>query len=209
MRAFKTVNDNYIEPISFLVPRRAEVFQGDIFPPVTGSRPAMSAAEWFGGKDGIPPKIDLEKIYEGEEPTEVPSTYVPAITPVVSTPPAKKESEPIKEVAKEPVPPSASMRGPPPSIKEQSQSISRMASKYADKDDEEEEDDESSFEEVTKPVETSEKPIQPTLKAVETLAEKPVEKSEPVAVTKGLYQPSQKFADSGPSGTDLWKVRAH
>lgn len=27
MRAFKTVNDAYIEPISFIVPRRAEVFQ--------------------------------------------------------------------------------------------------------------------------------------------------------------------------------------
>ena len=30
MRAFKTVNDSYIEPISFIVPRRAEVFQDDI-----------------------------------------------------------------------------------------------------------------------------------------------------------------------------------
>ena len=30
MRAFKTVNDTYIEPISFIVPRRAEVFQDDI-----------------------------------------------------------------------------------------------------------------------------------------------------------------------------------
>lgn len=30
MRAFKTVNDSYIERISFIVPRRAEVFQDDI-----------------------------------------------------------------------------------------------------------------------------------------------------------------------------------
>ncbi len=30
MRAFKTVNDSYIEPVSFIVPRRAEVFQNDI-----------------------------------------------------------------------------------------------------------------------------------------------------------------------------------
>ncbi|OAQ99773.1 hypothetical protein LLEC1_06792, partial [Akanthomyces lecanii] len=33
MRAYKTVNDSYIEPISFTVPRRAETFQADIFPP--------------------------------------------------------------------------------------------------------------------------------------------------------------------------------
>ncbi|KAL9048179.1 MAG: hypothetical protein Q9206_006192, partial [Seirophora lacunosa] len=60
MRAFKTVNDSYIEPISFIVPRRAEVFQGDIYPPVVGTKPAMSAAEWFDGMEGLPPKIDLE-----------------------------------------------------------------------------------------------------------------------------------------------------
>ncbi|KAL8636204.1 MAG: hypothetical protein Q9228_006373, partial [Teloschistes exilis] len=64
MRAFKTVNDSYIEPISFIVPRRAEVFQGDIYPPVVGTKPAMSAAEWFDGAEGFPPKIDLESIYE-------------------------------------------------------------------------------------------------------------------------------------------------
>ncbi|KAK7225754.1 hypothetical protein V2G26_013757 [Clonostachys chloroleuca] len=32
MRAYKTVNDSYVEPISFTVPRRAETFQADIFP---------------------------------------------------------------------------------------------------------------------------------------------------------------------------------
>ncbi|CAI4211532.1 unnamed protein product [Parascedosporium putredinis] len=32
MRAYKTVNDSYIEPISFTVPRRAETFQSDIYP---------------------------------------------------------------------------------------------------------------------------------------------------------------------------------
>ncbi len=42
MRAFKTVNDSYIEPISFIVPRRAEVFQDDIFPPAVGSEPSTA-----------------------------------------------------------------------------------------------------------------------------------------------------------------------
>jgi coronin-1B/1C/6 len=53
MRAFKTVNDQYIEPISFIVPRRAEVFQGDIYPPVTGKKPAMSAQAWFDGGEYV------------------------------------------------------------------------------------------------------------------------------------------------------------
>lgn len=68
MRAYKTVNDAYIEPISFTVPRRAETFQADIFPPATGTKPAASAKEWFDGKTAIPAKIDLESVYEARRP---------------------------------------------------------------------------------------------------------------------------------------------
>ncbi|CAI0653444.1 unnamed protein product, partial [Colletotrichum noveboracense] len=77
MRAYKTVNDTYIEPISFTVPRRAETFQSDIFPPATGLKPAVSAKEWLEGKDGIPNKIDLESVYEGTAPKEVVADYKP------------------------------------------------------------------------------------------------------------------------------------
>ena len=63
MRAFKTVNDNYIEPISFTVPRRSEVFQADIYPPAIGTKPGLSASEWLSGAEGkIPAKIDLEAV---------------------------------------------------------------------------------------------------------------------------------------------------
>ncbi|KAL9626691.1 MAG: hypothetical protein Q9164_007818, partial [Protoblastenia rupestris] len=88
MRAFKTVNDSYIEPISFIVPRRAEVFQDDIYPPAVGLKPAMSASEWFGGKEGVPPKIDLAAIFAGEEPTEIASD---------SKPPAREPTLPHQE----------------------------------------------------------------------------------------------------------------
>ena len=166
MRAFKTVNDSYIEPISFIVPRRAEVFQGDIYPPVVGSKPAMSAAEWFDGMEGLPPKIDLESVYEGEEPTEIPTTTSNTTS---STTLPKKEAEPAAPVKKVPEPaketpqPSPALRGPPPSMKEQSTSIANIAAKFDDKDESSSaEDDSSSFEEVAKPVERdalSPKPI--------------------------------------------------
>jgi len=159
MRAFKTVNDSYIEPISFIVPRRAEVFQGDIYPPTTGIKPAMSAAEWFEGKEALPPKIDLESVYDGEEPTEVQATSKPTATqarpPSPKLPSPTKKSEPPKEV-----PSSAAVsRGPPPSIKAQQGSIAALASKFADNNDasEEEDDDSSSFEEVSRPVDRSER----------------------------------------------------
>lgn len=177
-RAFKTVNDSYIEPISFIVPRRAEVFQEDVYPPTFGLKPAMTAAEWFDGKEGIPPKIDLASVYEGEEPTEVPSDY--KSSPGVEAPapkapsPTKKEPEP----AKEPAQPSPITRGPPPSMKEQTNTMRDLASKYTDADEdsfEEKEDDTSSFEEVSKPIERH-------LPA----ATKPIEKAEPSPIPKSL-----------------------
>src|SRR3978361_2406016 len=104
MRAYKTVNDSYIEPISFTVPRRAEVFQSDIYPPATGIKPAVSAAEWLSGKDGIPAKIDLESVYEGNAPVEIPAEYKPrtpaaALTPAKPASPVKKEPEPTPVVS--------------------------------------------------------------------------------------------------------------
>ena len=147
MRAYKTVNDTYIEPISFTVPRRAEVFQADIYPPATGVKPAVSAAEWLSGKDGIPAKISLESIYDGNAPVEVsadykPPTQTPAPTPNLSKPtPAKAEPEPTP------------MQRAPPSIPEQKASIAAMTNKYHDQEASDDEADEtSSFEEIAKPV---------------------------------------------------------
>ncbi|KAI9776249.1 MAG: Coronin-like protein crn1 [Geoglossum umbratile] len=142
-RAYKTVNDTYIEPISFIVPRRAEVFQHDIYPPSTGSQPGLPSADWFAGKDALPPKIDLEKVYDGEEPVAVAAESKPA--PVFATraasPPPKKEAEPQKSTPAS----TAAQRELPPSIKESKSSISEMASKFADNDDSEEDDGSSGF----------------------------------------------------------------
>lgn len=155
MRAYKTVNDSYIEPISFIVPRRAEAFQEDIYPPTYGLKPAMSSAEWFGGAEKLPPKISMESLYEGGAPEEVPAS---------ATKPTPKPSEPVKpfEAKKEPVKaepepePVSAVRGPPASMKEQGSSMMAMASKFEDKEPVEEDDnDASSFEEVQKPVERS------------------------------------------------------
>ena len=180
MRAFKTVNDSYIEPISFLVPRRAEVFQDDIFPPTVGLKPAMSGKEWLDGKEDLPPKIDLASVYAGEEPTEVASDYKPAArapSPKVPSP-TKKAPEPSPE----PTPPASSLRGPPPSMNQQTASIKDLASKFTDdKDDASSSDeDSSSFEEIPKPIDRSEKQSTSAPPAA------PTEKSEPAAISRGL-----------------------
>ena len=202
MRAFKTVNDGYVEPVSFIVPRRAEVFQGDIYPPVPGTKPAMSAKEWFDGKDGLPPKIDLESVYAGEEPAEVPADYKPVSqalpTPRASSPPRK---EPEPEPVNEPAQPSPAFRSPPPSMKQQTASIANMASKFADKDDvasPEDDDDSSSFEEIPKPVDRSERQTH--------VAPKQVENTETIAISKGLDHLSDSAIKSPSPTAESTKV---
>ncbi|KAI1801624.1 DUF1900-domain-containing protein [Daldinia bambusicola] len=153
MRAYKTVNDSYIEPISFTVPRRAETFQSDIFPPASGAKPGVSASEWLSGKTGLPPKIDFESIYEGNAPVEVPADYQPpaaAPAPAPAPKPAPK---------KDPEPAPAAARSPPPTMKEQNRSMAAIASKYDD-DAEADDDETSSFEEISKPTQRSAIPTQ-------------------------------------------------
>ncbi|KAK4696174.1 hypothetical protein P7C71_g1703, partial [Lecanoromycetidae sp. Uapishka_2] len=175
MRAFKTVNDSYIEPISFLVPRRAEVFQDDIFPPTVGSKSAMSAEDWFEGKEGLPPKIDLASVYAGEEPAEVASDYKP--TPRASSPKAPSPVKKAPEPQPEPTPPASTLRGPPPSMNQQTASIKDLASKFTDDKEDESAEDSSDFEEIAKPIDRSEKHASPAA---------PVDKSEPKAMSRGL-----------------------
>ncbi|KAI5863178.1 hypothetical protein GGS23DRAFT_568583 [Durotheca rogersii] len=152
MRAFKTVNDAYIEPISFTVPRRAETFQSDIYPPAVGLKAGVSAGEWLSGKTGLPPKIDFESVYDGGAPVEVPANYrpsAPLASPSLPKPTPKKEPEPAP----------ATPRSPPTTTKEQTRSIAAIASKY---DDDGVDDDTSSFEEVSKPLQRSALPPSPT-----------------------------------------------
>ena len=175
MRAFKTVNDSYVEPISFIVPRRAEVFQDDIFPPVVGLKPAMSAGQWFDGKTGLPPKIDLASVYAGEEPAEVAADYKPTVR--AHSPPAPSPTKKAPEAASEPAVPASALRGPPPSMKEQTSSIKDLASKFSDDKEEESEEDSSSFEEIAKPIDRSER---------HAPAAAPSENSELKAISKGL-----------------------
>lgn len=147
LRCFKTVNDSFVEPVSFIVPRRAEMFQSDIFPPTNGLKPGVTAEEWFGGKTALPPKISLESIYNGEAPKEVPSDYKPPQ-------PASAQPSPVKAEAPKAAPeptPAPVFRGPPPQLKDNA-SLSSQADRFAEKDGDSDKESESSFEEVAKPV---------------------------------------------------------
>lgn len=189
MRAYKTVNDTYIEPISFTVPRRAETFQSDIYPPATGLKPAMSAKEWIGGKTGVPPKIDLESIYEGNAPVEVPADYKPpaAAAPAPAPTPAPK---------KEPEPAPAPVRAPA-TVADQKSSISAMANKFQDDEEEAADDDAetSSFEEITRPTPRASSNIVPVRSSPATTT-----KPQPVATTS-TSAPAAAAAQAKPASS--------
>jgi len=53
------VGTKTLEPISFQVPRKSDVFQDDIFPDCYAGEPALTADEWLSGKDADPKKMSL------------------------------------------------------------------------------------------------------------------------------------------------------
>lgn len=201
MRAFKTVDDAYIEPISFIVPRRAETFQDDIYPPTVGTQPAMTSSEWLKGKSALPPKLSMEDIFENREPTLMAAEEAPKPTPAQTAPapapaPAPKAEPKIVET---PVPqPTPVVAREMPSVKENQQSMSAMANKFADRDEEEEEDDkdDSSFEEIQKPVE------RPSVAAARQEAGKPLA-SEPKSLATAPYTGEGLSAASVPAASEL------
>jgi len=48
-----------IEPISFNVPRKSDIFQDDLYPPTFSGEPSLSASEWFSGKNAEPKLVQL------------------------------------------------------------------------------------------------------------------------------------------------------
>ncbi|CAN3374025.1 hypothetical protein DIURU_001769 [Diutina rugosa] len=69
VKSYKTVKDSAIEPISFIVPRKSELFQEDIYPDCPSEKPACGADDWFSGKEiNGPVLMNMEALFEGEEP---------------------------------------------------------------------------------------------------------------------------------------------
>lgn len=58
-RAYK-VSGTIVEPIAFVVPRKSDSFQADIFPPALSIEPSLTASEWFNGKNAAPNLVSLE-----------------------------------------------------------------------------------------------------------------------------------------------------
>lgn len=83
-RGFK-VSVKMVEPISFQVPRKSDIFQPDIFPDCFSGEPALTADQWLGGENAEPKTASLE------------GGFVKKETPATNFNPVKQEETVLSE----------------------------------------------------------------------------------------------------------------
>jgi len=75
-RLLKLTN-NSVEPLSFIVPRKSDAFQEDLFPPAYSGEPSHTADEWLGGSDLAPKTRSLNPNSSGEEEKAPQTVFAP------------------------------------------------------------------------------------------------------------------------------------
>ncbi|CAL9694768.1 unnamed protein product [Knipowitschia caucasica] len=60
---FYKLHERKVEPISMTVPRKSDLFQGDLYPDTASAEPALLAEEWIAGQDAPPLLVSLSGGY--------------------------------------------------------------------------------------------------------------------------------------------------
>jgi coronin-1B/1C/6 len=117
-RAYKLTGGT-VEPLAFIVPRKSDSFQSDIYPPAPSLEHSVTANEFFDGKDIKRRIVDLSSgassAVTSQTPTSAPTpapapkeTPAPAPAPT----PAPAPSEPATPIASAPISRAASVQSP-------------------------------------------------------------------------------------------------
>jgi len=69
VKLFRVVGTK-LEPLSFKVPRKSDLFQEDIFPDCRSDEPALSAEQWFAGENSKPKTKSLKGGFAKREASE-------------------------------------------------------------------------------------------------------------------------------------------
>lgn len=97
LRSFKTINDHSIEPISFIVPRKSELFQEDLYADAPSNLPALQASEWFSGDVVTGPNlVNLREVYESGPNAVSPVSIAKPAVKETEVKPTLQESSPVK-----------------------------------------------------------------------------------------------------------------
>lgn len=59
-----------VEPLSFIIPRKSELFQSDLYPDCRANKSALSAADFFAGKNHAPVLMSLDPKKRTDAPAE-------------------------------------------------------------------------------------------------------------------------------------------
>lgn len=84
-RCLKLTSQNgqgVVEPLSFIVPRKSDAFQDDIFPDTFNGTPSLTADEWLAGNSAPPMLASLNPDNAGKPTTTVKKTFAAIKTPV-------------------------------------------------------------------------------------------------------------------------------
>ncbi|KAG7841596.1 hypothetical protein KL942_001475 [Ogataea angusta] len=145
VRAYKLHNDNMVEPISFIVPRRSEMFQDDIYPDAPAGVPALTAEEFFAGKTSGPVLVSMRDLYEG---VGEPATCVGEMQEKEPEKEQKKEPEKVEPVR--PLPAAQPATEPDLKNKEEVTTLLNKVNEMSDDDTQEVDADDEEWQEVTK-----------------------------------------------------------
>jgi coronin-1B/1C/6 len=69
---------NMVEPIHFIVPRKSELFQDDLYPATYSGKPVLTAAEWLEGENRAPELVDIREAAEASAGAEFVAKKSPA-----------------------------------------------------------------------------------------------------------------------------------
>ncbi|KAH9988550.1 WD40-repeat-containing domain protein [Russula vinacea] len=108
-RAYK-LTTNSIEPIAFIVPRKSDSFQSDIFPPAPSIEPSLTSGEFFSGNPVVCQFLPAAS-GPGPGPTRTATASAPQSAQSPSSSPII--APPLSKVASEPPPTSATASAPP------------------------------------------------------------------------------------------------
>lgn len=122
-RGYKVYGSS-VEPIAFIVPRKADSFQSDIFPPAPSIEPSLSAAEFFNGKVAAVKLVNLSdgSSISGPRPGAIPSALSSSLvspSPPSPAPITATRSYTAAAPLPGPVPPPATVtvsEPPPPTV---------------------------------------------------------------------------------------------
>uniref|UniRef100_A0A6B2L4A8 Coronin n=1 Tax=Arcella intermedia TaxID=1963864 RepID=A0A6B2L4A8_9EUKA len=86
-----------LEPLSFKVPRKSDLFQEDIFPDCRSDEPALTADQWYAGENSKPKTKSLQGGFVKREATSTNFQMKDDNEPVLSEADLKKENAELKK----------------------------------------------------------------------------------------------------------------